>query len=86
MHMRGSRKFCQRGSNFDNVFFFYIFFTFIFLFLSLIRGGRIKTILHLNGVPDFCFQKLIKLLIVKTNEEMRTKVWNTSVFIISADA
>ena len=20
-HMRGSRKFCQRGSNFDNVFF-----------------------------------------------------------------
>ena len=24
--MRGSRKFCQRGSNFDNVFFFIYFF------------------------------------------------------------
>ena len=47
--MRGSRKFCQRGPNFDNVFF------------SLIRGGRIQISLlaghqrppakrHLNGV------------------------------------
>ena len=25
-NMRRSRKFCQRGSNFDNVFFFYCFF------------------------------------------------------------
>ena len=24
--MRGSRKFCQRGSKFDNVFFFFFFF------------------------------------------------------------
>ena len=24
--MRGSRKLCQRGSNFDNVFFFFFFF------------------------------------------------------------
>ena len=24
--VRGSRKFCQRGSNFDNVFFFLFFF------------------------------------------------------------
>ena len=26
--MRGSRKFCQRGSNFDNVSFFFFFFFF----------------------------------------------------------
>ena len=26
--MRGSRKFCQRGFNFDNVFFFFFFFFF----------------------------------------------------------
>ena len=26
--MRGSRKFCQRGSNSDNVFFFFFFFFF----------------------------------------------------------
>ena len=24
-HMPGSRKFCQRGSNFDNVFFLFVF-------------------------------------------------------------
>ena len=24
--MRGSRKFCQGGSNFENVFFFFFFF------------------------------------------------------------
>ena len=30
-NMHGSRKFCQRGSNFDNFFFF-----------SLMRGGRIQ--------------------------------------------
>ena len=29
--MRGSIKFCQRGSNFDNVFFF-----------ELMQGGRIQ--------------------------------------------
>ena len=33
--MRGSRKFCQRGSNFDDFFFF-------FFFLILMRGGRIQ--------------------------------------------
>ena len=27
--MCGSRKFCQRGSNFDNVFFFFFFFFFL---------------------------------------------------------
>ena len=27
--MRGSRKFCQRSSNFDNVFFFFFFFFFL---------------------------------------------------------
>ena len=32
MGMRGSRKFCQRGSKFDNVFFFFFFF----------RGKRIR--------------------------------------------
>ena len=31
--MRGSRKFCQRGSNFD---------TFLFCIFSLMRGGRIQ--------------------------------------------
>ena len=40
--MRGSRKFCQRRSTFDNAFFF-----------SLMRGGMIQIPLlpgHLNGV------------------------------------
>ena len=32
--MRGSRKFCQRGSNFDNVFVIYFL-----LFFSLMGGG-----------------------------------------------
>ena len=32
--MRRSRKFCQRGSNFDRVFFLFFF--------SLMRGGRIQ--------------------------------------------
>ena len=32
---RGSRKFCQRGSNPDNVFFFFFFF-------FLVRGKRIQ--------------------------------------------
>ena len=35
--MRGSRKFCQRRSNFDKVFF-----------VSLMRGGRIQ-ISHKHG-------------------------------------
>ena len=34
--MRGSRKFCQRGFNADNVFFFFLFF------FNLMRGGRIQ--------------------------------------------
>ena len=29
--MRGSRKFCQRGSKFDNVFFLFLFFFIFFL-------------------------------------------------------
>ena len=33
-YMRGSRKFCQRGSNFDNDFYVFHF--------SLTRGGRIQ--------------------------------------------
>ena len=32
INMRGSRKFCQRGSNFDNVF--------LFFFLHVIDEGR----------------------------------------------
>ena len=35
--MCGSRKFCQRGSNFDNVFFF---------FFSLMRGDRTQIPLY----------------------------------------
>ena len=34
--MRGARKFCQRGSKFDNVFFFFFFF------FELMRGYRIQ--------------------------------------------
>ena len=34
MFMRGSRKFYQRGSKFDNVFFLFVFL--------LMGGGRIK--------------------------------------------
>ena len=34
--MRGSRKFCQRGSNFDNVFLF------VWFFCSLMRGEKIQ--------------------------------------------
>ena len=45
-----------------------------------------QTILYLNGVPEFCFQKLIKLLIFKTSQQTITKAWNISVFIISAVA
>ena len=33
VNMRGSRKFSQRVSNFDNVFFFFFFF---------MKGGRIQ--------------------------------------------
>ena len=36
-YMRGSRKFCQRGPNFDNVFFLVFFF---FFFFFLMRGKR----------------------------------------------
>ena len=38
--MRGSRKFCQRGSNFGNVFL--LFFVCLFFFFSLMKGGRIQ--------------------------------------------
>ena len=37
--MRGSRKFCLRGSNFDVVFCVLFF---VFVFFSLMRGGRIQ--------------------------------------------
>ena len=36
LRMRGSRKFCQRGSNFNFFFFFCVCFFF------LMRGGRIQ--------------------------------------------
>ena len=44
LNMRGSRKFCQGWSNFDNVFFYYfynyffIIFYFLFLFFYLMKG------------------------------------------------
>ena len=39
-NMRGSRKFCQRGSNFDVFFFnFDVFFRFFF---SLMKGRRVQ--------------------------------------------
>ena len=54
MFMRGSRKFYQRWSKFDNVFFF-----FFFLLLLLMSGGRIKIPLleghyRRNGVSQAC--------------------------------
>ena len=53
--MRGSRKFCQRGSNFDNVFFLCVIFLFFFF---LTRGGRIQVPLLAGhhrpaGICDF---------------------------------
>ena len=38
--MRRSRKFCQRGSNFEG-----FFFNFFFYFFCLMKGGRIQTAL-----------------------------------------
>ena len=50
--MRGSRKFCQRGSNFDTFFFF----IFIFLIDENISGAIIglPAKRHLNGVSLAC--------------------------------
>ena len=49
--MRGSRKFCQRESNFDNDFFLNL------KFMRMMRGERVKRVIigqpakrHLNGV------------------------------------
>ena len=47
--MRGSRKFCQRGSNYDNVFFFFFFF---FLFFVLFDGGREDPSTTINGLSS----------------------------------
>ena len=46
MFMRGSRKFYQRESKFDSVFFVFFVFFFVFFFFGggglLMSGGRIK--------------------------------------------
>ena len=46
--MRGSKKFCQRGFNFDNVFFF---LSFIYFFL-LMRRGRIHILPYKRDIID----------------------------------
>ena len=43
-NMRGSRKFSQRVSNFDNVFLF-----FFFCFFFLMKGGRIQIDITISG-------------------------------------
>ena len=55
LRMRGSRKFCQRGSNFDFFFSFYVFFLFWlgeerskYHYKRAINGPPAKR--HLNGV------------------------------------
>ena len=52
--MRGSRKFCQRGSNFD--LFFVLFFKF-----SLMRGGKIQVPLLADSETSFkwCFAGVV---------------------------
>ena len=43
IYMRGSRKFCLRGSNSDNVFFFLNFYLFLLLFFCKGREDQNKT-------------------------------------------
>ena len=50
----GSRKFCQRGSKFDNVFFFFFFFLFV-------DGGIEDLNTALNGPSLACYRNAISI-------------------------
>ena len=52
INMRGSRKFCQRGSNFDNVFLF---------FLHVIDEGREDPITTISGLSSARQRNAIKM-------------------------
>ena len=51
--MRGSRKFCQRGSNFD---FFIFVFVYFFLFFFSVNAGREDPNTTLSG-PSWARQR-----------------------------
>ena len=67
--MRGSRKFCQRGSNFDNLFF-------LFFFLVIEGRDYLNTTILITGVMmvQICFRKKVSVSLLQKRRQLSYKV------------